>query len=172
MMPSALTRALTRTVLASVLIASIPLTAHTGMSAVRAGSATADAALPVQVFTVGQEGGRTPPMVVTIDDAGAVAVTSGKPAHTWRPRGRLSQDTRDGLMRLAQAEGFFTLPATITAAGPANSPTRYISIRSGTKVTRVTVRLARNRAFDQLYAVLLAAADVVGDAPPGQLESE
>jgi hypothetical protein len=125
----------------------------------------------VPVFVVSQQGSRTSPMVVTIDGTGAIAVTSGKPAHTWRPRSHLSQDARDGLMMLAQAEGFFTLPSTITAAGPANSPTRSISIRSGTKVTRVTVRLARNRAFDQLYAVLLAAADVVGGAPPGQLES-
>ncbi len=167
---SALTRSVILAVLASMLIAGMPMVA--GAGAARSASTTSAAVSSGPVFVVGREGGHTPPMVMTIDDTGAVAVTSGKPAHTWRPRGHLSQDARDGLLKLAQAEGFFALPATITAAGLANGPTRFISIRSGTRVTRVTVRLARNRAFDQLYAVLLAAADVVGDAPPGQMESE
>jgi hypothetical protein len=166
---SALIRRGTVSILVILLIAGIPLGA--GASAARAADMALAAANSAPVFVVGQEGGRTAPMIVTIDGTGAVAVTSGKPAHSWRPRGHLSQDALDGLMKLAQAEGFFRLPSTIIAAGPTNSPARYISIRSRTRVTRVTVRLARNRAFDQLYAVLLAAADVVGDAPPGHLES-
>jgi hypothetical protein len=172
MIPYALTRVAARSVLIAFLTVGVLMTTDSGTGSARFAVTTPASAGPLPVFVIGQEGGRTQPMVVTIYDTGAVAVTSGKPAHTWRPRGHLSQDARDGLMKLAQAEGFFTLPSTITAAGPAKSTTRYISILSGTIVTRVTVRLARNRAFDQLYAVLLAAADVVGDTPPGQLETE
>lgn len=173
-MPTALPGIARRIMLASLLIAGLVLAAHPGAShaqALVALSATATMK-PMPQFVITQQGGRTPPMVVTIDDSGAITVVSGKRARSWRPRGRLSQDVRDGLLKLAQAEGFFALPPTITAPGPANSTSRSISIRVGTHVTRVTVRLARNRAFDQLYAVLLATADVVGEAPPGPLESD
>lgn len=153
----------------AMLVAGVIFSGSDATGLAHGSSVTASAA---PVFTFGHERDNLHPLMVTIYDTGAVAATSGLRARTWTPRGRLSKDALDGLLKLAQAEGFFTMPRSIVGKGPANSSGRFISIRTGATTQKVSVRLARNVGFDQLYAVLLAAADVIGDAPPGELSAD
>jgi hypothetical protein len=81
------------------------------------------------------------------------------------PHVRLSRDALDGLMTLTRAEGFFTLPGKV-GTGPANAASRFITVRTGNATKMVSGRgLIRNTAFNQLYAVLLAASGVPCSPP-------
>jgi hypothetical protein len=105
-------------------------------------------------FVFGREGGSIRPLTVTIYDDGTVIVNGvQKNLHP-----RLSQDTLDGLMKLAQAEGFFRMPSRMTGQGLPDVAGRFISIHTHRGTTTVRVRYVRNVAFDQLYAVLMAVA--------------
>lgn len=136
--------------LAMLALAELPvavLASHAG--AVHAGSPHTGATTPLFVF--GREGGNIRPFKVTIGADGTVAGTLTN-AHI-----QLSPDTLNGLMKLARAEGFFTLPNRIVGHGLPDIAGRYISVTTANGVTKsVHVRFAHNAAFDQLYGVLSA----------------
>lgn len=148
-------------VLTVTLVLAIPLSA---LASPRSQAQSATLAAPptaaTATFVFGKEGDNLNPLAVTIYGDGTVRATGGLRPRTWMPRGRLSPDALDGLMTLARAEGFFNLPRSISGPGPGNSRGRFISIRTTTGTTRVAVRLVRRAGFDQLYAVLMAAAGV------------
>lgn len=107
------------------------------------------------VVTFGSEGGNMLPLRVTIDARGAVAISA--PGRTAPPSVRLSQDALDGLRMLAAAEGFAAMPPHQIGHGLPDVGGRFIGVRVGGALKVVQVRYVRNRAFDQLYAVLSAA---------------
>lgn len=113
-------------------------------------------AAPPVLILFGREGGNMRPLRVTIDAAGTVA--AGYPAGGGRTPIHLSKDALDGLLRLAVAEGFPTMPARMIGRGLPDIGGRYITIRTGGVLKTVHVRYLRDPAFDQLYAVLSAAA--------------
>lgn len=119
------------------------------------GTAQQPAALHQPAFVAGREGGNIRPSTVTIYSDGTVSV-SGAGAGSSHPQ--LSKDALDGLMKLARAEGFFTLPGRIIGHGLPDISGRYITIHSAGSTKTVHVRFVQNAAFDQLYAVLMAVA--------------
>ena len=142
--------------LAVLILATIPVAAGAGRDA------TAQAAHPAApehvVIAFGRQGGNIRPLTVTVDVNGAVKASyavAGAPAHA-----PLSQDTVDGLIKLATAEGFFAMPARIVGHGLPDIGGRFITIHTATSTKTVTVRFVRNVAFDQLFAVLSAATGV------------
>jgi len=99
---------------------------------------------------------------VTIYGSGAVSATG---TVSLPSKGlRFSRDTLDGLLRLAEAESFFTMPQVINGGEPlpdAGSNVITIHTTSETK-TVVEQSPTRNTRFDQLFAVLNAVAGVGG----------
>ncbi len=125
-----------------------PLAAH-------AHAAPHRVAVPSPVLvTFGREGGNMLPLHVTIDAIGSVAIAT--PGRTPPPV-RLSPDALDGLRTLAAAEGFAAMPPRQIGRGLPDVGGRFIGVRTGGVLKVVHVRYVRNRAFDQLYAVLSAA---------------
>ncbi len=165
-------RFLTRMSLASVLILTLTSVGGSGRSTAAAMPASRTAAPDPAVFVFGQQGDPQHPLTITIYDSGVVVATSGRPLRRWIPRGRLSQDVLAGLVKLALAEGVVTMSGTIPTTRLGVARGRFISLATTTVTTRVVVGTIRNVAFDQLYAVLLAATDVMGDGPTGDLSPE
>ena len=136
-----------------------------GMSAPRTlaapgGTHTHIAARPgasAPLFALGVEGGNILPYSVTIGANGVVTVT-GRSTAGQRPR--LSPNALAGLLKLARAEGFFTMPAQIVGHGLPDVAGTYISIHSPGATRTVHERFAHNAGYDQLYAVLMAVAGV------------
>jgi hypothetical protein len=97
---------------------------------------------------------------VTIGGNGAVSATGST---TLPSNGvHLSRDTLDGLLRLAEAERFFTMPPVINGGEPlpdAGSSSITIHTTSETR-TVVEENPTRNARFDQLFAVLSAVVGV------------
>ena len=136
------------------------LPAHTDALPAHAHALPAHAhALPAPfLFAFGREGGNIRPLTVTIGTTGTVTMSAA--AGGGRPPGQLSPDALDGLLLLAKAERFFALPAHIVGHGLPDVSSRFISIQTQRGVKTVQVRFVRNAAFEQLYAVLAAAAGV------------
>lgn len=133
-----------------VLAAALPMAALASH-----GAAHQPAALHQPAFVAGREGGNIRPSTVTIYNDGTVSV-SGAGAGSNHPQ--LSKDALDDLMKLARAEGFFTLSARIIGHGLPDVGDRYTTIHSAGGVKTVHVRFVQNAAFNQLYAVLMAVA--------------
>ena len=72
----------------------------------------------------------------------------------------VSKDALNGLLALAKAEGFFTMPARMIGHGLPDVGGRFITMHTASGVKSVHVRFVRNAAFDQLYAVLMAAEGI------------
>lgn len=110
------------------------------------------------IFTFGRQGGNIRPLTVTIDSTGAVKTSApaGGPAATVH----LSPDALDGVMKLARAEGFFTMPAQMIGHGLPDIGGRFITIRTAGITKTVSVRFVHNAAFDQLFAVLSAVSGI------------
>lgn len=162
MLTAATRRTLARLGLAGALVVTL------GASSWRARSSatpapTAPAAQPLFVF--GQWGDSRHSLEITIAKSGVVTATSGSQGRRWTPRGRLSQDALAGLITLARAEGVVTRTGPLTTTGLGATHGRFITLRTPAGTTWAAVGLRRQVAFDQLYAVLLAAADVIGDGP-------
>lgn len=73
---------------------------------------------------------------------------------------------------LARAEGIITRMGPLTTTGLGATHGRFITLRTPAGTRWAAVGLRRRVAFDQLYAVLLAATDVIGDGPSGDLTPE
>ena len=111
-----------------------------------------------QIISFGIEGGNIRPFQVTIDGDGTI-VMSNQGVHSRRlvdPK-----DTLNGFLKLADAEGFFSLPAQTGCQGTLpDVGSRFISIQANGDSKRVSVHGSCLTAFDQLYAVLQAAIGV------------
>ena len=144
-------------VAATVLVASMPLSAmasHGGAARAQA----RPAALSPRLIVLGREGGNIRPLTVSISGDGTVTVTGAVTTPTPAPH--LSKDALSGLLALAKAEGFFTMPARMIGHGLPDVGGRFITIHTASGVKSVHVRFVRNAAFDQLYAVLMATAGI------------
>lgn len=75
---------------------------------------------------------------------------------------RLSTDTLNGLLRLAEAEKFFAMPPTLGGGEPVtDGGSTMITIHTTTQSkTVIELRPTRNPHFDQLVAVLRAVASL------------
>jgi hypothetical protein len=116
------------------------------------------AALSQPLIVLGREGGNIRPLTVTIARDGTVTVTG--PVTAPSPAPHLSKDALSGLLALAKAEGFFTMPTRMIGHGLPDVAGRFITIYMASGVKSVHVRFVRNAAFDQLYAVLMATAGI------------
>jgi hypothetical protein len=82
----------------------------------------------------------------------------------------ISTKTVSAILKLAEADGFFSLPATLPPAGPNvdNGPT-FITINTTTGTKKVTREpFAKASAFDELWAVLtdVTSASMNCSTPP------
>jgi hypothetical protein len=140
-----------RVVRVSVLLAAltvalaVPLAVLAGGSAKRQGSPS---------FAFGRTGGNIIPFTVTIGKDGHVSTTgTQKLTLTFA-----TVPLRNGLAKLARAEGFFTMPAFQTC-GKINPDVagHFITVNAFGKTRMVTQRGTCNAAFEELYAVLSAS---------------
>jgi len=103
-------------------------------------------------FDFGRAGGNIVPSRVAISPTGRVVVN-----------GRLSRtidvDAVRGLLTLANAERFFSLPKRISCAGVLpDVASLYVTVRMPSRTKTVTVHGSCNRRFAELYQVLNAVA--------------
>jgi hypothetical protein len=147
---------------AGVLATALPLGALASQSAAHH-AVHRHAAAPRAVFVLGKRGDNLRPLALTLYDTGTVsgfytvAVQGGVKA---KPNVRLSQDALDGLVKLAQVEGFATLPLRIGQPSASSTVGRFITMRTRTGERTVLVWTRGPAAFNQLYAILLSVAGV------------
>jgi hypothetical protein len=107
-------------------------------------------------FAFGRSGGNIVPFTVRIGKDGRVT-TSG-PVHVTAIDAPLVLPLRNGLAKLAQAEGLFSMPMLISCAGVnPDVAGRFVNVTAGGKSRTVTAHGACKPAFEELYAVLSAA---------------
>lgn len=147
-----------------LLVAVLLLGAAPRTSAVRGGTVgqrhTA-AGLKLIAFRFGREGGNAPPFTATIRNDGMLLVKGGGP----RVEYYLAIDAVAGLLKLAEAEGFFALRQNIVCSVSARIPqgevpTSFITINTNRGSRSVTSFGGCTRNYDQLYDVLTAVARV------------
>ena len=134
------------TLLAVVTVAlAVPLAVVAGSSGKRQ---------PPPSFAFGRAGGNIVPLKVTIGVDGRVA-TSGPVQVTATTA---SLPLRNGLAKLARAEGFFTMASSLSC-GRVNPDIagRFVTVTAQGKTRSVTVRGSCYPAFEELYAVLSAS---------------
>lgn len=107
-------------------------------------------------FAFGRTGGNITPFSVRIGKDGRVTTTGSVTATaTGTP---FSAPLRNGLAKLAKAEGFFSMPTmTRCAATLPDFAGRFVTVSAAGKTRTVTVRGGCSASFEELYAVLLAA---------------
>lgn len=114
------------------------------------------------VITVGKAGDNLWPLAISIHEDGRVTGfwTANAKGAKAVPHVRLSSHAVAGLMTLARAHRFFTMPTRV-GSGPANAASRFVTIwgRNGSRTIYGRGTIA-NPAFNQIYAVVLAAAGV------------
>ena len=139
-----------RFVRASALLAAVTVALAVPL-VVLAGSSSRTAA---PTFSCGRAGGNIIPFKVTIGRDGHV--TSTGPVQATQPTA--SMPLRNGLAKLAKAEGFFTMAPTLTC-GPSNPDVagRFVTVTAYGKTRTVTARGTCIAAFEELYAVLAAS---------------
>jgi len=114
----------------------------------------APAAASTAPIAFGRTGGNIRPLTVTIARDGTI---TARDAQGLRPR--LSPDAVAGLLKLAAAERFSALPASVRCTGT-NPDVAAGWIRVGQKT--ISVRGGCRPAFTQLYSVLSAAVGLPG----------
>lgn len=99
-----------------------------------------------------------PAYQVSIMDDGVVRLKfKGKfPLRLAHPHQRLSQTVLEGLLRLAEAEGFFAMPALITGTPIFGMPTALIRIHTAEGTKAVESRWRDNRRYAELLQMLRA----------------
>jgi hypothetical protein len=117
------------------------------------GSHVAATGTPVTIV-FGQEMGNIRPFSVTITSNGTI--TPLGPIRLTGNAAMISQDAVSGLVLLAQAEGFRTLPSFTSCPGALpDLASRYISIRTPGWKHRASARGGCLDSLDQLFAVLM-----------------
>jgi len=113
-------------------------------------------------FSFGRTGGNIIPAKVTIGSSGKVTATSGMHVTV----AQASNDLRNGLGKLAKAEGFWTESTFLQCQGTnPDIASRFVTVTQAGKTRTVTERGSCKPgfpAFDELYAVLSAS---VGAGP-------
>jgi hypothetical protein len=110
------------------------------------------------VIRFGQFGGNIRPWDAAIDADGTVTATGITVGET-----KLAdpKDALNGLLKLADAEGFWSLTAVTACTGTLpDIASRYIQITSSTGTKKISVHGACVSGFNQLFADLMAAGDV------------
>lgn len=140
-----------RVVRASVLLAVLTVALAVPLAVLAGGSGKRQAPA---AFSFGRTGGNIVPFRVTIGSGGRVT-TSG-PVHVALTQA--STPLRNGLAKLARAEGFWTM-ATFLNCGRINPDVagRFVTVSAAGRTRTVTVRGSCSPAFDELYAVLSAS---------------
>jgi hypothetical protein len=128
---------------------------HTRSAPRRARGQLAKSAPPT--FAFGRAGGNIVPFRITIGKDGRVSSTG--PIRATAPAASVA--LRNGLARLAKAEGFFAMAADIPC-GPTNPDIagRFVTVTAYGKTRTVFARCASFQAFEELYAVLAASTGV------------
>jgi hypothetical protein len=120
--------------------------------AVLAGGSGKRQSMPSLAF--GRIGGNIIPAKVTIGRDGRVTTSGGIRVTATSA----SLPLRNGLAKLAQAEGFFSLPATIACSGVnPDIASRFVTVSAAGKTHTVAVHGTCKPAFEELYAVISAA---------------
>lgn len=144
--------------LAVLLVIRLPATAEASRHpAVGAHHLRPAAAQPAFIF--GRRGGNIRPLSVTIDDGGQVS-GAGSASGQNAPR-NLTPDVAKGLLKLAEAEEFFSMPASTACPGVLpDVGTLYVTINTTSGAKTVSVHGGCNASFSQLWGVLAAATGV------------
>jgi hypothetical protein len=123
----------------------VPLAVFAGASGQRQAAPT---------FAFGRKGGNIVPAKVSIGKDGRVTTTGAVKTTLTQA----SLPLRNGLARLARAEGFFTMPASIACPGVnPDIASNFVTVTAGGKSRTVTVHGSCRPAFEELYAVLTAS---------------
>jgi hypothetical protein len=135
----------------SVLLASVTVALAVPLAVLAGGSGKRQAA---PSFAFGRTGGNIVPAKVSIGRDGRVTTTGAvKATLTQAPL-----PLRNGLGKLARAEGFFSLPSSIACPGVnPDVASNFVTVVAGGKSHTVTVHGSCRAAFEELYAVLSAS---------------
>jgi hypothetical protein len=105
-------------------------------------------------FAFGRAGGNIAPARISIGRDGRVT-SSGSASATLT---QAPVALRNGLGKLAVAEGFFTMPTSVQCPGVnPDVASRFVTVSAGGKTRTVTVHGTCRAQFEELYAVLSAA---------------
>ncbi len=138
---------------ASVVLAALTVALAVPLAVLAGGTASRQSP---PTFAFGRSGGNIIPFRVSIGTNGRVAVSG--PVTVTATNGPLSLPLRNGLAKLAQAEGFFSMPTLVSCAGiNPDVAGRFVTVTAGGKSRTVTARGTCKPAFEELYAVLSAA---------------
>ncbi len=141
----------------STLILALPMTALAARHAPTGISAKA-AHQPATGFQFGQKGGNIRPWTVTITSDGSVAATG---INVRDSQLQFAGSALTGLNKLVVAEKLNTFPKTTLCPGVLpDVASRFITFQSAGQNRTVTVHGTCKGAFNQMFAVLYAVADV------------
>jgi len=111
------------------------------------------------VISFGIYGGNIVPWSAVVDGDGSVSTSGWEKARNQKLAD--SQNTLNGLFKLADAEGFFTMPSRTSCVGTnPDVATRYIKMDSGSGAYQVAAHGTCVQNFNQLYAALENAVDL------------
>ena len=135
----------------SLLLAVVTLALAVPLAVLAGGSGQRQAA---PTFAFGRTGGNIRPAKVSIGKDGRVTTTGA--VKTTLTQASLPR--RNGLAKLARAEGFFTMPVFIACPGAhPDVASNFVTVTAGGKSRTVTVHGSCRAAFEELYAVLTAS---------------
>ena len=140
-----------RVVRLSALLAAVTVVLAVPLAVLAGGSGKRQAP---PTFAFGRTGGNIVPAKITIGKDGRVTTTGSM--HVTLTQA--SPALRNGLGKLARAEGFFSMPAFV--ACPAVNPdvaARFVTVTAAGKTRTVTSHGSCKPAFEELYAVLSAS---------------
>ena len=110
-------------------------------------------------FTFGRSGGNIAPFSVVIARNGRV--TSHGAVTLANPHRSVSSDALGGMLKLAEAEGFFSLPKTVLCSRTLpDVASFFVTVSRATGTKTVTVHGGCKARFNQVYAVLSAVAGI------------
>jgi hypothetical protein len=110
-------------------------------------------------FSFGRTGGNIAPFTVTIARDGHL--TARGPVQLAKPDAVVPAPALAGLLKLANAERFFTLPNTVRCKQtPPDFAASFLTITQASGTKKVTVHGDCRPAFTQLYSVVSAVAGV------------
>lgn len=137
---------------ASVLLAAVTAALAVPLAVLAGGSAKKQSA---PSFAFGRTGGNIIPSKVVISSTGRVTSDSSVPVN----KAPVSLAARNGLVKLARAESFFTMTTVTACSGTLpDIASQFVTVTVAGKSRTVTVHGACSAAFNELYAVLSAVA--------------
>lgn len=110
------------------------------------------------VFAFGRTGGNILPVRVSIFANGVVTVDG--PVRAQQPGVHLSSDAIKGLVKLANAEKFFSLHKRMSGGLYPDSASLFIRLSSPGKARTVYLHATHNARFEELLALLMDATRV------------